>query len=252
MLSKIQLHSSSGEVPNPQFYNDQGRLQLATVGSVGGQSLNNGLVDIDGASALRPEAEQFVTKRFRAEYGATVEYFLGRHILSYDQGELKSVVGYHIADENPLYLEQYLSAPVEHVIASRRDANEFIDRASVVEVGNLASTSPGSFRRLVLSLCRYFYEGSASWVVFTSTPQLLNTFRKLGLELVFLGDAHEGDLARGAEAGAGSGEGRWGSYYEHKPTVVAGNIGYGLQQLLANPVLRKLLDRAPVPHKEGF
>ncbi len=252
MLSKLQLHSSSGEMPNLQFHSDQRKFQLSTAGSVDGLSLNNGLVDIDGASALRQKAEQFVTKRFRAEYGATVEYFLGRHILSYDQGELKSVVGYHIADENPLYLEQYLSAPVEHVIASRRDVGELIDRASIVEVGNLASTSPGSFRRLILSLCRYFHEGSSSWVVFTSTPQLLNTFKKLGLELVFLGDAHEGDLARGAQTGAGSGEESWGSYYEHKPTVVAGNIGYGLQQLLANPVLRKLLDRAPVPHKEGF
>ena len=235
MLSKIQLHLSSGEMPCPQ---------LATTALVGRQSLRSGLVDIGETSALRREAEQFVTKRFQSEYGATVEYFLGRHILSYDERELKSVVGYHVADESPLYLEQYLSAPVEHVIASRRDVNDSIDRFSVVEVGNLASTSPGSFRRLILSLCRYFYEGSLSWVVFTSTPQLLNTFKKLGLELVFLGDAHEGDLESGVE--------QWGSYYEHKPTVVAGNIGYGLQQLLANPVLRKLLDRAPVPHKEAF
>jgi hypothetical protein len=82
---------------------------------------------------------------------------------------------------------------------------------------------------------------------------LLNTFNnKLGLELVFLGDAHENDLARGAETGQERGEGNWGRYYEHKPMVVAGNIGYGLQQLLVNPVLRKLLDRAPVPHKEEF
>ena len=252
MLSKAQLHLSSDEMSTPPFHSEQGKLQLATVGSVDGQSENDGLVDIGGASDLRHEAEQFVTKRFRSEYGATVEYFLGRHILSYDQGELKSVVGYHIADENPLYLEQYLSAPIEQVIASRRDGHEPIDRASVVEVGNLASTSPGSFRRLILSLCRYFYEGSSSWVVFTSTPQLLNTFKKLGLELVFLGDAHEDDLASGAGIGAESGEGNWGSYYEHKPKVVAGNIGYGLQQLLANPVLKKLLDRAPVPHKEDF
>ena len=227
MFSKVQLHLSSDEI-----------FQLAP------QSISHGLVDIDETSTLRLEAERFVAKRFSSEYGATVEYFLGRHILSYDQGELKSVVGYHIADEAPLYLEQYLSAPVEQVIASRRDVDELIDRASVVEVGNLASTSPGSFRRLILSLCRYFHDASSSWVDFTSTPQLLNTFKKLGLELVFLGDAHEGDLENGAED--------WGNYYEHKPRVVAGNIGYGLQQLLANPVLKKLLDRAPVPHKEGI
>jgi len=227
MFSKVQLHRSSGEI-----------FQLAP------QSLRRGLVDIGETSTLRLEAESFVARRFSSEYGATVEYFLGRHILSYDQGELKSVVGYHVADEAPLYLEQYLSAPVEQVIASRRDVNERIDRTSVVEVGNLASISPGSFRRLILSLCRYFHEGLSSWVVFTSTPQLLNTFKKLGLELVFLGNAHERDLESGMED--------WGSYYEHKPAVVAGNIGYGLQQLLANPVLRKLLDRAPVPHKERF
>ncbi len=227
MFSKVQLHRSSSET-----------FQFAP------QSISNGLVDIDETSILRPEAEQFIAKRFSSEYGAAVGYFLGRHILSYDQGTLKSVVGYHVADEAPLYLEQYLPAPVEQVIAHCRNVDEPIDRASVVEVGNLASTSPGSFRRLILSLCRYFHEGSFSWVVFTSTPLLLNTFKKLGLELVFLGDAREGDLENGMED--------WGSYYEHKPIVVAGNIGYGLQQLLANPVLRKLLDRAPVPHREGF
>lgn len=244
MLSKVQLHLSPGKMSDPQFYRDQDKFQLAAAALAGREPVSNGLIDIDETSALRREAEQFVTNRFRSEYGATVEYFLGRHILSYDNGKLKSVVGYRVADEKPLYLEQYLSAPVEQVIADRRDVNERIDRASVVEVGNLASTSPGSFRRLILSLCRYFHEGSSSWVVFTSTPQLLNTFKKLGLELVFLGDAYEGDLDSGVE--------NWGSYYEHKPTVVAGNIGYGLQQLLANPVLRKLLDRAPVPYKEGF
>lgn len=244
MLSKVELDSLSGKISDVQFLHGRGGVQLAETAVASRPSRHNGLVDINEGSVLRSEVERFIIHRFRSEYGATVEYFLGRHILSYDEGVLKSVVGYHIADDNPLYLEQYLSASVEHVIANRRGGNEDINRSSIVEVGNLASTSPGSFRRLILSLCRYFYQDGLSWVVFTSTPQLLNTFKKLGLELVLLGDAHEGDLQTGVE--------NWGSYYEHKPTVVAGNIGYGLQQLSANPVLRKMLDKAPVPHKEGY
>lgn len=199
------------------------------------------LVDIDRNSAVRGDAEQFVADCFRAEYSATVDYFLNNHILCYERGLLNSVVGYHAAGDEPLYLEQYLTAPIETVISDRHPAGETIHRSSLVEVGNLASTSPGSFRRLVLSLCRYFHELGYSWVVFTSTPQLLNTFRKLGVELIYLSDAHQDNLKAGAE--------KWGSYYQQKPKVVAGNIAGGLQGLVDNPVLRKLLDRAPKPQK---
>lgn len=207
-------------------------------------SANSILVDIDSESALRHDTEKFVTRCFQVEYSATVQYFLERHILSFDKGMLRSVVGYKIAGSLPLYLEQYLSAPAEHVIAQCTQSNTPITRSSLVEVGNLASTSPGSFRRLVLSLCRYFSEMGASWVVFTSTPQLVNTFRKLGMELILLGEANPKNIKNGAN--------HWGNYYQKKPTVMAGNIEYGLHQLTNNAVLRKLLAKAPKPLKEVY
>ncbi len=199
------------------------------------------LVDIDQHSVVRSDAEQFVVDCFSKEYSATVDYFLNQHILSYDHGELNSVVGYQPAANHRLYLEQYLPVSIEQAVSQRCASDLPVNRSSLVEVGNLASTSPGSFRRLILSLCRYFSELGYAWVVFTSTPQLLNTFSKLGVELLYLSDAQQDDLKGGGD--------QWGSYYQHKPKVMAGNIAETIQRLNENPVLSKLLDRAPMPQK---
>ena len=63
-------------------------------------------------------------------------------------------------------------------------------------------------------------------VVFTSVPQLRNAFTRMGLPLTRLADAQHTCLPAEQQA-------EWGSYYDCKPAVYAGDIVAGTPALLA-------------------
>ncbi|MNN92400.1 Thermostable hemolysin [compost metagenome] len=68
--------------------------------------------------------------------------------------------------------------------------------------------------------------------MFTGAPTLINSFRRLGLEPVLLGEADPGRL--------GDAQQQWGTYYEQKPQVFSGSIRFGFEQLQRNGVIGRL------------
>jgi len=200
------------------------------------------LIHIDQHSNLYDDAKLFVKLRFLEEYGAHINYFLPKMILSYQQGELNSVVGYSVAEQRELYLEQYLSEPIETLLSNK--TGHITCRDNIVEVGNLASLSPGAFRRLTLSLIRYFAQQQYQWAVFTAIPSLLNTFKKLGVETTLLGNAEIASIH--------SNKALWGSYYQSSPVVAAINIGHISSGLCDSSILSRMLARAPLPENGAW
>jgi hypothetical protein len=174
------------------------------------------LEPIDAAHPLRAECEQFIGTRFFAAYAARVTrfspYLLG---LRDALGHFCAAVGYTPAEGRRLYLEQYLDAPVEQLLAPRGVA-----RHSIVEVGHLAASTAGLGRALIPLLAQHLHRLGYLWVVFTATRELRNAFARLGLTPLELAVA---EPARLPDGGA-----RWGSYYEHAPVVVAGRIALGV------------------------
>ena len=175
-------------------------------------------------SARRVALEQFVCQRFELQHGARIRHFMPCLFgLENQIGQLLGAVGVRSGNSGPLFLERYLNEPIQTAIGSRLGNTE-PGRGELVEVGNLAADSPGAARLLIVALTDLLVALGFRWVTFTGTPPLLNSFQRLGLTPIALGEA---DPARMGEELAD-----WGSYYDNRPLVMAGDIHGGHQRLL--------------------
>lgn len=172
----------------------------------------------------RASLEAFIGACFAKAYGAEVAYFC-RHLVGFEAagGAWRAAAGYAVARDGPLYLEHYLDEPVERAISRRRGRT--VARDEIVEVGNLAATSPGAARLIIRAMAAHLHGKGFTWVAFTATRELRNTFARLGLALHPLVRA---DASRVPGQGVG-----WGDYYAHDPVVVYGGICEGLDRDMA-------------------
>ena len=171
------------------------------------------LVAVD--AARRAAVQDFIRDRFAVHYQANVRHFMPCLFgLQADDGSLHGAVGCRSAAVQPLFLERYLDEPIEHVIAAR--SGEIVERADVVEVGNLAARGAGMSRLLIVALTRLLATEGVRWVGFTGTPALINSFRRLGIALHRLAPADPSRL--------GADRDEWGSYYDAGPQVMVAEV----------------------------
>ena len=86
---------------------------------------------------LRSELEAFVNAAFLRKHGAQVRSFMPT-LLSWKAGGAPlGVVGLRAAQEEALYLENYLDSPIERTLAEQTGRQ--VPRARIVEIGHLAS-----------------------------------------------------------------------------------------------------------------
>lgn len=169
----------------------------------------------DQACSMRSVVEAFIHERFQIVHGADIHDFLPT-LVSYrnPRGELMAAAGFQLASESSLFLETYLDQPVEHCLPT--PSTLLPARSGIVEVGNLATLRPGHARQLIVALASWFDRRQLQWAVLTLTPTLINSFRRLGLEVHLLAPARRERL--------GHGRSDWGRYYDQKPQVVAVSI----------------------------
>jgi hypothetical protein len=183
------------------------------------QALDDALSILVRAGTNRRSLERFIAERYALTYGARIEHFADQLVgLTDAEGRWTAAVGYTPAQSAPLFIEQYLDMPIEQAIAERLGVD--VDRAQVVEVGNLAATFAGAARRLVVAMTELLHRRGHTWVAFTSTTSLLNTFARLDIATIVLAEADPERLHTGAAS--------WGSYYDTRPLVMAGNIPIGV------------------------
>ena len=102
----------------------------------------------------RKKLECFVHDTFKRAYGANVQHFLPRLMsLTNSQNDLIAAVGFHAAQDESLFLEQYLDKPIEAAIGEKLGCN--VQRHRIMEVGNLAIATAGGARGLILALTSY-------------------------------------------------------------------------------------------------
>ncbi|MFC1747454.1 thermostable hemolysin [Pseudomonadota bacterium] len=194
-------------------------------------------VDIDLVSEgehQRRDIERFIKLVFRQAYGARVNHFLPYLLSMRQDGNMLAALGICPAVEKKLFLETYLNAPIENTLAAQ--LKRPIDRSSIVEVGNLSSSHGGGARALIITLTAYLSGAGYKWAVFTATPQVRNSFAKLGIELTPLTHADKSRL--------GDEQHRWGNYYEQAPVVVAGNIADGTKNIRSAMSTKQLFPTA--------
>lgn len=170
----------------------------------------------------RAAVETFIRRIYASHYGANVRHFSPLLVTLHDgDGELLAAAGYRPAGSQPLFLERYLKAPVETLLGL--PANQRPARERLVEVGHLAAGRAGEGRRLIRLLGPHLASQGFQWVVSTLTEELRHLFVRLGVVPMALGVADPAML--GAEAA------QWGSYYDHRPVVLAGQLEAALQML---------------------
>jgi hypothetical protein len=113
-----------------------------------------------------------------------------------------------------LFLERYLPAPVEAVLAAH--VNVSLKREAIVEVGHLAASRNDAGRRLIELLGPHLAAEGFEWCVGTVTQELRRMLARLGITPLALGSADPAALGEEAL--------HWGRYYEHQPVVLAGRL----------------------------
>lgn len=186
----------------------------------------------------RPDTQDFIGQAFRRSHGAEVSAF-HPELLRFDiEGRLGAALGYRDAGAHDLFCEQYLDQPAQ-VLASAR-LGEMIERAEMVEVGNLAIDDPGQARWIISASTAFLAAAGYRWVLFTAIRPLANAFSRLGLKPLPLAVA---DPSRLPDRGAA-----WGRYYDGGPMVYLGDIHAGCRKLHGTvqrrPNLQRLLHAA--------
>ena len=183
---------------------------------------------------MRPERLR-VEAYLEAAYAWAFNGVIRRHyptLMSVQDGEgrIHAAVGFRFAADEPLFLEQYLDAPIEAAIT--RKLGQPVSRHCVAEIGNLGSDSAGASMFLFLALARHLDQNGCTHAVATATRQLRRSFGRVGFETEVLTRAEPSRLGEAAT--------EWGAYYERDPEVLAGAIGPALrplsQMLVAEPV----------------
>lgn len=177
---------------------------------------------IDPQHPDRAEVEDFIGRVFAQRFQARLTGFAPALVALHDaQGRITAAAGYRPADAGPLFLERYLAAPVEALLAPHAGGRP--PRAGIVEVGHLAASQAGAGRRLIGLMGPHLAAQGFQWVVSTLTEELRQLFLRIGVAPLALGCADPEAL--GSEAAS------WGCYYEHRPVVLAGHLPQALKRL---------------------
>ena len=187
----------------------------------------------------RDVVEAFIADRFQKAYEAEIKHFHPLLLSRESGGHITSAVGVRPGTQRPLFLEQYLDVHLEQAVEAATGVR--VNRANLVEIGNLASSNRFASQSLFLMLTAALAEAGFNWVVFTATTQIREILERLDFRPVTLCAADPQRLPdRGAD---------WGSYYDSAPLVQAGQVNHAMQVIGRDPVLNSWLPEHEVEGK---
>ncbi|SHK08978.1 Thermostable hemolysin [Marinobacter antarcticus] len=198
------------------------------------------LIEIHPNTELAATVAGFIRRRFFQAYGAEPSLRIPSLLaLTSAKGTLLAAVGVRNAALEPLFLEDYLSVPVEGAMPVSG-----IERHKIAEIAHLAGVEAGVSRYLFASLSVWLEGAGYEWVVCTGTGQLNNSFHRMGIATRVLANA---DPARLPDGGAG-----WGRYYDHHPVVMAIKVADSLTALRQAGILRLIQPALPGEGSDGL
>lgn len=164
----------------------------------------------------RADVERFIVDVYAKAYGArmSVRYPVLMSVRD-EGGRILAATGFRPAADELLFLEQYLSAPIDQVLKT--------PRSQIVEVGNLASDGGGASLYLFAALAAYLNYRNFTQAVVTSTDFLEARFQQLGLRPKRHAKADPSLLLTAGE--------NWGTYYDTQPHVISGSVAQGYKRL---------------------
>lgn len=177
---------------------------------------------IDRRHPQRRAIEALIEKTYERVYGSQITSHYANIMSVHDESEnALAAVGFRSAEDEPLYLEQYLKRPVEVALAEAVGSS--VPRKRVVEIGSLASVGRGASLFLFVGLAAYLRERGFTYAAATATIALQRAFEFFDFDLIELATADHAALIDTSTS--------WGSYYTRKPRVVAGAIAPSFSRL---------------------
>ncbi|WP_317933112.1 thermostable hemolysin [Halioxenophilus sp. WMMB6] len=200
----------------------------------GGHSAPNFQVRIHShGSDQRDQLEGYIADQFAKVHGARVSNFLPLLLaLSEQAGNTAGVVGLKPGYAGQMFLEHYLPKPVEQCVAQA--LGQPIDRAGMVEIGNLAVARRGSGFVLFVLMNAILEQAGFQWMVFTATSEVQRLISRLGFEPLALAPASIDQL--------GDESGDWGEYYANNPQVMVGSVAKAKAIFDVSPGLKQLAE----------
>lgn len=182
----------------------------------------------------REKVENYIGDQFNAIYNAKISSFMPYLITMNCAGGISATAGMRPADQQALFLEQYLGQPIEQVLLEHTTTP--MSRHHIVEIGNLAATRRGSSQLLFLVLTGLLHSTHFKWIVFTGNQQIAKSLQRLGVELHSLADADSELLSLDKKSD-------WGSYYQSNPHVFCATIAQGKGAMDSNRMCSAIFDR---------
>jgi hypothetical protein len=194
-----------------------GTLSLTEGAWMGRLDARPTIVSIAPAFAKDSKAvEDFIIQTYAKAYGAKIGVHYPILMSVQDEaGTILAALGFRYAAQSPLFLEQYLSHPVEEILDT--------PRAAITEIGNLASSGGGASIFLFAALSAYLDGKGQTHAVITGTNFIEKRLRTLGLRPIRLATADPNLLLHKDE--------NWGTYYNTDPHVLAGQVDHGYHSL---------------------
>ena len=184
------------------------------------------------ASTEREQVEQYIFDQFQANHGASIREFMPFLFTTVCGGALSAAVGVRPAYENELFLEQYLPETAEKLIGDL--AGKTVKREELVEIGSLVASHAGSSQLVYLIMAAILHRAGFKWLIITATPQVQKAINRLGFELYPIGSADPSALSAKNLSD-------WGSYYESRPQIVAGNLAEAMDVLSGRKIYQRLM-----------
>lgn len=130
-------------------------------------------------------------------------------LLTGKDGAIGAVAGLR-SGASPLFLEQYLDAPVDTILEKQTD------RTSIVELGAFAAINRDTALEFMLKLPQRLLDQGFEVLVCTANRPVRKCLQKLGIRSQLLADADRSRIENDGTV--------WGSYYDGDPVVLAGDI----------------------------
>ena len=163
---------------------------------------------VKASDIQRASIEQFIASGFAKAYQADVHKFMPNLLGVSRAGEWQAVLGLRSAAHTDLFIEHYLPAPVEQLLASYGMPAE---RTQLIEIGHLYASNRQSLLQLFVLMAYALDQLNYRYLLCAATTQVRAILSRHGIELTELGEAKAEAL--GEEAAS------WGSYYDTNPKV---------------------------------
>lgn len=163
---------------------------------------------VKASDAKRASIEHFIASGFAKAYQADVHSFMPNLLGVSRDSEWQAVLGLRSAAQTTLFIEQYLPAPVEQMLAVE---GVKAARSQLIEIGHLYAINRQSLLQLFVLMAYALDQLKFRFLLCAATTQVRSILSRHGIELTELGEAKAEALGEDAVS--------WGSYYDTNPKV---------------------------------